>query len=349
MTSRGNFPGLRTGAKPIPNSKATGQPTIKPRASGPYNHINFLVGSILNDFTNSVAISISISHQRDWYLGRWYPPLDNFQLLQCNLLNSSFSFFQSFLLSIIPYFLQRRKYNQYFHNWYSMKIKEQTWKLAVGWSKQCFEVVNRTDEVSSKYCFEVADGSWRGLKKFSKSMRAWFLCPLCTLVTIAKNWWTFRFISFRQICSLPQQIISIRSLVFFLLASYKIKSAQYSEVQVLLGLAWSSVPVFGNSRLSFNSVFDTVVCWLYWLCWSSRYLRFSWLFQGLLASLWRTGCTGWLGSTGVGISTFLKICLDSSIWICYSLHIFVTWNCSWFFGSLIQMISMDFHFHQSKS
>ncbi|WP_057605532.1 hypothetical protein [Streptococcus pneumoniae] len=38
-----------------------------------------------------------------------------------------------------------------------MKIKEQTRKLAVGCLKQCFEVVDRTDEVSSKYCFEVAD------------------------------------------------------------------------------------------------------------------------------------------------------------------------------------------------
>ncbi|WP_227028564.1 hypothetical protein [Streptococcus pneumoniae] len=54
-----------------------------------------------------------------------------------------------------------------------MKIKEQTRKLAAGCSKHCFEVVDktdevsskhgfevdRTDEVSSKYCFEVADGS----------------------------------------------------------------------------------------------------------------------------------------------------------------------------------------------
>jgi len=36
-----------------------------------------------------------------------------------------------------------------------MKIKEQTRKLATGYSKQCFEV---------------ADGSWRGLKRFSKSI-----------------------------------------------------------------------------------------------------------------------------------------------------------------------------------
>ena len=40
---------------------------------------------------------------------------------------------------------------------YSMKIKEQTRKLAAGCSKQCFEVVDRTDEVSSKHYFEVMD------------------------------------------------------------------------------------------------------------------------------------------------------------------------------------------------
>ncbi|WP_050968442.1 hypothetical protein [Streptococcus pneumoniae] len=38
-----------------------------------------------------------------------------------------------------------------------MKIKEQTRKLAVGCLKQCFEVADRTDEVSSKHCFEVVD------------------------------------------------------------------------------------------------------------------------------------------------------------------------------------------------
>ncbi|HGJ7235453.1 TPA: hypothetical protein ACJXFK_000225 [Streptococcus pneumoniae] len=36
-----------------------------------------------------------------------------------------------------------------------MKIKEQTRKLAAGCSKHCFEVVDETDEVSSKHCFEV--------------------------------------------------------------------------------------------------------------------------------------------------------------------------------------------------
>jgi len=40
-----------------------------------------------------------------------------------------------------------------------MKIKEQTRKQATGCSKHRFEVVDRTDEVSSKYYFEVADGS----------------------------------------------------------------------------------------------------------------------------------------------------------------------------------------------
>ncbi|HFH1973791.1 TPA: hypothetical protein ACH1AQ_000101 [Streptococcus pneumoniae] len=38
-----------------------------------------------------------------------------------------------------------------------MKIKEQTRKLAAGCSKHCFEVVDRTDVVSSKHCFEVVD------------------------------------------------------------------------------------------------------------------------------------------------------------------------------------------------
>ncbi|CJF75531.1 N-ethylammeline chlorohydrolase [Streptococcus pneumoniae] len=38
-----------------------------------------------------------------------------------------------------------------------MKIKEQTRKLAADCSKHCFEVVDRTDVVSSKHCFEVVD------------------------------------------------------------------------------------------------------------------------------------------------------------------------------------------------
>ncbi|HHA8744960.1 TPA: hypothetical protein ACOO0H_001134, partial [Streptococcus pneumoniae] len=39
----------------------------------------------------------------------------------------------------------------------SMKIKEQTRKLAAGYSKHSFEVVDETDEVSSKHGFEVVD------------------------------------------------------------------------------------------------------------------------------------------------------------------------------------------------
>ena len=38
-----------------------------------------------------------------------------------------------------------------------MKIKEQIRKLAAGCSKHCFEIADRTDEVSSKHCFEVVD------------------------------------------------------------------------------------------------------------------------------------------------------------------------------------------------
>ncbi|CAG5325581.1 chlorohydrolase [Streptococcus pneumoniae] len=38
-----------------------------------------------------------------------------------------------------------------------MKIKEQTKELAADCSKHCFEVIDKTDEVSSKYSFEVVD------------------------------------------------------------------------------------------------------------------------------------------------------------------------------------------------
>ena len=40
-----------------------------------------------------------------------------------------------------------------------MKIKEQIRNLAAGCSKHGFEVEDKTDEVSLKYCFEAADGS----------------------------------------------------------------------------------------------------------------------------------------------------------------------------------------------
>ncbi|WP_165842649.1 hypothetical protein [Streptococcus pneumoniae] len=38
-----------------------------------------------------------------------------------------------------------------------MRTKASLRKLVTGCSKHCFEVVDRTDEVSSKHCFEVAD------------------------------------------------------------------------------------------------------------------------------------------------------------------------------------------------
>ena len=40
---------------------------------------------------------------------------------------------------------------------YLITIKEQTRKLVAGYSKHCFEVADKTDEVSSKHGFEVAD------------------------------------------------------------------------------------------------------------------------------------------------------------------------------------------------
>ena len=56
-----------------------------------------------------------------------------------------------------------------------MKIKEQTRKLAAGWSKHCFEVVDRTDEVSSKHCFEVVDRTDEvSNPTYSKARLTWF-------------------------------------------------------------------------------------------------------------------------------------------------------------------------------
>ncbi|WP_078139672.1 hypothetical protein [Streptococcus pneumoniae] len=53
-----------------------------------------------------------------------------------------------------------------------MKIKGQTRKLAAGCSKHCFEVVDRTDEVSSKHCFEVVDRT--DVTLYGKVKLTWF-------------------------------------------------------------------------------------------------------------------------------------------------------------------------------
>ncbi|CTG96669.1 hypothetical protein [Streptococcus pneumoniae] len=56
-----------------------------------------------------------------------------------------------------------------------MKIKEQTRKLAAGCSKHRFEVVDRTDEVSSKHCFEVVDRTDEGSNHtYGKVKLTWF-------------------------------------------------------------------------------------------------------------------------------------------------------------------------------
>ena len=56
-----------------------------------------------------------------------------------------------------------------------MKIKEQIRKLAVGCSKHCFEVVDKTDEVSSKHVFEVVDETDEVSKHiYGKAKLTWF-------------------------------------------------------------------------------------------------------------------------------------------------------------------------------
>ncbi|HFN9959264.1 TPA: hypothetical protein ACHHWU_000734, partial [Streptococcus pneumoniae] len=57
----------------------------------------------------------------------------------------------------------------------SMKIKEQTRKLAAGYSKHGFEVVDETDEVSSKHGFEVVDETDEvSNHTYSKATLTWF-------------------------------------------------------------------------------------------------------------------------------------------------------------------------------
>ena len=55
-----------------------------------------------------------------------------------------------------------------------MKIKEQTRKLAVGCSKYSFEVADKTDEVSSKHCFEVVDEVSNYTYGYGKATLTWF-------------------------------------------------------------------------------------------------------------------------------------------------------------------------------
>ncbi|MBW7526933.1 hypothetical protein [Streptococcus pneumoniae] len=50
-----------------------------------------------------------------------------------------------------------------------MKTKEQTRKLASGCSKHCFEVVDGTDVVSSKHCFDEVSNHTHG-----KATLTWF-------------------------------------------------------------------------------------------------------------------------------------------------------------------------------
>ena len=50
----------------------------------------------------------------------------------------------------------------------------QTRKLATGCSKYSFEVADKTDEVSSKHCFEVVDEVSNYTYGYSKATLTWF-------------------------------------------------------------------------------------------------------------------------------------------------------------------------------
>ena len=69
-----------------------------------------------------------------------------------------------------------------------MKIKGQTRKLAVGCSKYCFEVVDKTDEVSSKHCFEVVDRTDEvSTHTYGKAKLTWFEFDFRRVSVILKN------------------------------------------------------------------------------------------------------------------------------------------------------------------
>ncbi|HGK1506433.1 TPA: hypothetical protein ACJ0B4_000930 [Streptococcus pneumoniae] len=61
-----------------------------------------------------------------------------------------------------------------------MKIKEQTRKLAAGCSKQCFEVVDRTDEVSN-HTYGKATLTWfeKIFEEYNTNLK--YKQPICSL------------------------------------------------------------------------------------------------------------------------------------------------------------------------
>ena len=119
------------------------------------------------------------------------------------------------------------------------------------------------------------------------------------------------------------------SLIFFLLARYKTKSTQDSEKSKCCKASIVSCTSIWQLFLTFN-IFRC--CWLFWLLryywhvWSYWFLRACWL-------LWRNWLNWltWFNWSWSWHLNFLEDMSDISIWICHSLHIFVTWNGSWFF------------------
>ena len=64
-----------------------------------------------------------------------------------------------------------------------MKIKEQTRKLAVGYSKHCFEVVDETDEVSNIYIYGKAKLTWfEEIFEEYDQLASWSLCSFHSLI-----------------------------------------------------------------------------------------------------------------------------------------------------------------------
>ena len=117
-----------------------------------------------------------------------------------------------------------------------MKIKEQTRKLAAGCSKHYFEVVDRTDEVSSKHCFEVADRTDEVSNIYIRQGEADVV------------WRDFRRVSYEKAL-----LLKMRSKAFWisiiLLFQGSFSQQELQEHHQRLGQGWKSILVEGLSHL----------------------------------------------------------------------------------------------------
>ncbi|CMX16212.1 immunity protein BlpZ [Streptococcus pneumoniae] len=117
-----------------------------------YKHLFFLDSKTLDRLTPYILVLASDTIAFNVFV------LTFVSAVVFNFLNSMLALMAIFIGAgyVVGFWLLILNENQQRANVYSIKIKEQTRKLAAGCSKYSFEVVDKT-EVSSRQCFEVAD------------------------------------------------------------------------------------------------------------------------------------------------------------------------------------------------